>query len=174
VGTCGLKGTCSDGKYVFVSSKAVPGALGATTGPDYLCTTLAGAKGFPGVWKAWVSDATGTAISRFTNKVDGVPYRRLDGALVAADWKALDGTPQNPTHLQNPINLDESGVTLSGAQVWTGTNPDGSAATETCGSWLGPKALSGVVGLADATSGEWTHSTSVVCSTTAHFYCFQQ
>lgn len=167
-GTCGLKDTCSDGKYVFVTSKPIAGNFAAAVTLDYICETLARSKGFTGQWQSWTSDVL-SPLTRFTGKSFGAPYRRLDGVIVAADWDGLVSGG-----LQNPINIDENGGTIAAEDVWTGTNADGTAASATCGGWTGPVGGVGVVGSTGATSAEWTSRAKVACTTKARLYCFQQ
>ena len=58
----------------------------------------------------------------------GVPFYRLDGALVAHDNNDLwDGSPTAA------INVDENGNALGTTWVWTGTNTDGTAGTRPLG-----------------------------------------
>jgi hypothetical protein len=99
-----------------VSSSTQNGNLTGLFGADDLCQGLANAAGLPGVYMAWLSDATGSPTSRFTRAT--VPYVRVDGLSVADNWTDL-----TDNRLKRPINMTEKGQ-VSGAptRVWTSTN----------------------------------------------------
>jgi hypothetical protein len=82
-------------------------------------------------------------------------------------------------NLDNPIMLNEFGVPVVGATVWTGTDRygNGSALPEkNCVGWHSnsPVDSSGMRGRAEETSYRWTSDSSSPCDATARLYCFEQ
>ena len=60
---------------------------------DALCQRLATAAALPGIYKAWLSDLTGSPSTRLTQWLGG--YTRVDGVRVADSWADLtDGDLQ--------------------------------------------------------------------------------
>jgi hypothetical protein len=117
-------------KRVFVTSTTYIGNLGGLVGADDKCQERADAAGLSGTFKAWLSAAgTGnSAAERLTHAP--VPYVRVDGVQVAANFTDLvDGT------LAAPISLDEFGNPFTINAVWTGTLPDGHSAGADCRGW---------------------------------------
>ena len=107
-----------------MTSEAFDGALGGLSGADNAICGLAAR----GNWKAWLSNEDADARERIS---DGL-YLLLDGTPVADDLEDLtDGT------LLHAINLDENFEIVSGEEVWTGTNTDGtkSGVGDYCGTW---------------------------------------
>ena len=115
-------GTC---KRVFVSLNvpATSGRLGGTTAADAFCQTAANAAQLGGTWRAWLSDNASSPSTRFVHST--VPYRLLDGSLVANNWNSLtSGT------IAHPIDIFEDGTPVPPSvvhEVWTGTNEIGRA-----------------------------------------------
>ena len=139
----GLDNDCdgvTDAKYVFISSSVHTGNLGGLAGADSICQSLANAASMPGVYKAWLSDATQSAANRLTHSL--VPYILPTLDVVADSWSSLLFGPD--FDMQHAINIDEQGnlapVDLDGyTAVWTGTLPDGNAVPPDTGLpyWLG-------------------------------------
>jgi len=168
--------TALDQLRVFVSSAQTTGAFGSAASADSLCQGYANAKSLGGTWKAWVSDASSTAASRFSNP-GGVNYVLLNGTTVANGLTDLeDGS------LDAGITTDENGTSLaSNTPYWTGTKANGglvtgTAPTVTCKNWTLSSASpnKGVVGLSGKTNNAWTYGNSPACSTNAHLACFEQ
>lgn len=164
-----ITGTCQASKIVFLSSTTTDGNLGGLTGADAFCQNLATMAGLPGTYMAWLSDGTGSPATRFTQAL--VPYKTLDGMVVAAAWGDLiDGT------LMNPINVTEEGVAVV-ARVWSGTGTNGAVTgSDDCSQWA-VTGTNGGTGLSTATNGDWTNDSTTpndVCTANHHVYCFQQ
>jgi hypothetical protein len=149
---------------VFVTSEAFDGALGGLSGADNAICGLAAR----GNWKAWLSNEDTDARDRIS---DGL-YLLLDGTPVADDKEDLtDGT------LLHAINLDENFEIVSGPEVWTGTNTDGtkSGVGDYCGTWGNDDSLkraqNGIVGFTNAT---WTNDPTgeKPCDEEKRLYCF--
>lgn len=164
----------SDSKCVFVTSAGFTVAeFGGLDGADAICQQLAGAPdslAAPGTYKAWLSDSNSSAADRFIQAT--VPYRRVDGVLVAENWAALVNTAS--VFLRQSIRIDEEGD-RSLTFVWTGTNPDGSTAALNCMDWTevtGPG--NAVFGWTGTTSPGWTDDRFLACSSSTNLYCFQQ
>ncbi len=157
-------------KRVFVTSSTYTGNLGGLAGADEKCQQRAVAAGFPGTFRAWLSDSTTSASARLTHST--VPYKRVDGVQVADDWADLtDGS------LDAAIVVDENGVDIqtNDSQVWTATNTNGSPSTYFCSNWTTESAIPwGDVGHAHASDLTWTQVYAMVCSEPNRLYCFEQ
>jgi hypothetical protein len=166
-------------KLAFITSTAYAGDVGGLAGADALCASRAGASGLPGTYKAWLSDSTTSASSRLTHAT--VPYRLVDGTILANDWNDLtDGA------LNAFFALTEYGseVELLGF-AWTGTDPNGSAASAGtfCNDWSsvlpGDTAQIGSPRYITAKwDSEWTQYSGPFldehCNVPKHLYCLEQ
>ena len=174
-------GAAPTSRLVFLTSATYNGALeprpavcdgssGVLAG-DCICQNHAELVGLPGAFMAWLStDDTDSPFATFTQS--DVPYVRLDGARVAANWNDLiDRT------LISPIYVDELGgrpSADSGIRAWTGTNADGTAAGD-CMGWTSMSgAVTGLMGATDRTDVNWTEDSGSGCNLEAHLYCFEQ
>ena len=184
--------TLSPRKLVFVTSAAYDGNLGGLSGADAKCNAAAASAGLPGTYKAWLSDSTASPSTRFTQSAV-LPYRRVDGTLVARNWADLTdlilAAPINA--LAAPINVTESGSTLGTNQyAWTYTTFRGSEVVDLgpiflgglhCADWTSnARGEYGIVGdpaddIDDGTLGGWSVFDVAVCDATGvHLFCFQQ
>ncbi len=170
-GEGGAGGAGVSERRVFVSSQTFAGAtLGGLSGADDECQALADAEDLGGIWLAWLSDgeAQGSPSERFVQSP--LPYVRIDGLEVAADWADLtDGS------LDEAIDVDETGTdidALGNVTVWTGTNPDGTQYAGNCSNWSTDGG--GFWGTATATDATWTATSGQGCTSEAHLYCFEQ
>ncbi len=177
------------GKLVFITSSLQNGALGGISGADQVCQQRANAAGLSGTFKAWLSGSSyaSSPASRFTRSTSQ-PYVRTDGAVVANDWADLtDGT------IQNPINVDENGVSrTSPTLVWSYTRIDGSQGlfgNQTancyggdchCNNWTstatqGNPTPGSAFSLANNIDDDWTdYSFANACGGDYRLKCFQQ
>ena len=165
----------SSTKTVFVTEDFFFGDLGGVTGADAKCQTAANNGGLNGTYKAWISVETSSPATSFTQST--VPYVTTRGDQVASNWQDLiDGT------LTNPINGDEYGSAVPGADVWTNTKADGtiysSALTDSCQNFTlsAGYPYTAKVGLASEVDSSWTESGfSFECLFgMMRLYCFQQ
>jgi hypothetical protein len=160
---------------VFVSSKTYDGKLGGALGADGVCNTLATQAGLGGTWMAWVSDTTTSPGQRFTKST--VPYRRLDGVVIASSWANLTSSG-----LSNAIDVTETNASLAAAdsnasKTWTGTTVAGALGTNSCGGFASnASTTTGAVGHCTGTGTvNWTAAyTTETCSVPNHIYCFEQ
>jgi hypothetical protein len=139
-------------------------AVGIAAG-DSICRNRAEHAGLPQAqsYKAWLSDAGTHAKDRLEH--DG-PFYRLDGFQIAGSMAELTSGV-----LFTAINQTEFGDYITNESAWTGTNPDGSAHAEHCGSWQST-AGDGRGGRANVASGHWTSQDTIGCTFTfAHLYC---
>jgi hypothetical protein len=118
-----------------------------------------------------LSDRATDAATRLSHAT--VPYRLVDGTLVANDWNDLiDGT------LAHAIDLHETGARATPAtpDVWTGTTRTGRTTSSDCSGWGSASAqLAGGVGLLTSTSTTWTAISSDSCDRgDVHLYCLEQ
>jgi hypothetical protein len=146
--------------HVFVTSLkySIPD-IGGVQGADDHCRGLAGT----GTWTAWLTDGR-LGLPR-GGIVAGTRYVDMAG-------KPVFTTQPTPT-TQASITLDEHGIGVPvNDRVWTGT---GSDVCGTCTNWMGAgsdllKAMAGIVG----DRQQWsTASACLVCSQSAHLYCFE-
>ena len=175
-------GTCTVFLYAI---RLLPGDFGGLAEADGICQVAADDAGLGGTYKAWLSDDTASPSTRFTHAAQ--PYVLTNGAQVAADWADL-----TDSRLDNPIVMNSFGQTLLPGQeqsVWTGTSPDGTAASSggspaDCGGWTGVG--QGFLGTATdfGPQGDgpvWSSAAAMACGqqaggqqATAGLYCFQQ
>ncbi len=158
---------CATGpKRAFVSSTATDGNMGGLAGADARCQALANAASLPGVYKAWLSDSHASPQTRFTHST--LPYIRVDGSQIAADWAGLVGSPHT-----GGISADELGNYLPLISIWTGTNDDGSAGN-TCNDWAtNSAAFIGTFG-GSTNSTSWSNLGTHPCNFGTNMYCFEQ
>jgi hypothetical protein len=145
-------------------SQAEVGAEGLAAG-DSICrnSALQAGLAYPQLYKAWLSAEGINAADRFEH--DG-PFQRPDGMRVAANLAELTSGA-----LFTAINQTEWGEYRTNESVWTGSNPDGTAHAEHCGSWQSAAGL-GRGGRANVASGHWTSQDTTVCTFDfAHLYC---
>jgi hypothetical protein len=156
----GVTGTGDLGSWPDADEAAVGLAAG-----DSICRNRALQADLPQAqsYQAWLSDAGTDARDRFEH--DG-PFQRPDGMQIAASVAELaSGT------LFTAINQTEAGAYITNESVWSGTNPDGTADAEHCGSWQST-AGNGRGGRANAASGHWTSQDTNTCSFEyARLYC---
>jgi hypothetical protein len=154
---------------VFVSSTTSSGDLGGLEGADESCQELADTALLGGRWVAWLSTSERNAIDRLFG--DGPFLLVGTNEVVAASRAALtSGT------LQNDIERDEMGVQVPAA-VWTGTDPDGTAADSGsfCADWTDANSeLFGQTGASQQTDATWTNANQVFCNLEVRIYCFEQ
>ncbi len=171
-------------RIVFVTSVTFDGAMntdgwgnGSNSGldrADYHCQKIATDKGFPGTFRAWLSDNNGMDDSSAAARIGGaeMEYRMPNGGLVATSWSALlENGPEDA------IEYTEEGEELEQlpARVWSNTSPTGESLGESdCSGWADNTVLkNGSFGL--TTKPQWTDAEShYVCSYKFHLYCFQE
>jgi hypothetical protein len=178
-GSCGTtcdSRTCVNGlcaKLVFTTRQSFTGALGGVAGGNSKCQSAAATVGLRGTYLAWLSDAQGNSpAASFTRSQ--APYVTSNGAVVAANWSALLGTPTTP--LASDLSLDEYGVWPAAARVWTGTNWQGLAqnlTSQNCDNWSSTSGF-GYTGDWGSKGMTWTQAGGVACNVPSSLYCFEQ
>jgi len=166
-------------KRVFTTSLVYDGNLGGLAGADMKCQARAVAAALPGTYKAWLSDAAATPNTRFTKST--IPYRLVDGTLVANDYTDLtDGT------IAAPLNKTESGGAApttafcgpNKVTPWSSTSATGAfQAGGTCTNWTDTTVGGAQWGDGNAISSSWAAECGGgACGGTfmAPLYCFQQ
>ena len=155
---------------VFVTSQAFQGNFGGRSEADQQCQNLADAQGLTGVYRAWLSDRTGSPQDDPTWFKSNLPYEMLDGTVIASNWDDLvDGK------LTTGILLTETATPLRHFRVWTGTDATGEATSANCHNWTTHRGTVGAhVGFTDISDEEWTVSLVDSCSFMGHLYCFEQ
>jgi hypothetical protein len=155
------------GHRVFVTAAIFP-ANTSLGGFDKACTT-AGAKVAPGTtWNAWVS----------TSMVGALDHVGHSGPWVVAttgDLIASDETQLTSSSLKHAIDRSETGGTITGQAVFTGTLPNGTWSNTSCDDWTsGDASANGMLGIAGNTNGTWTTAGATPCGVLARIYCFEQ
>ncbi|KKQ77905.1 hypothetical protein A3B42_02920 [Candidatus Daviesbacteria bacterium RIFCSPLOWO2_01_FULL_38_10] len=159
---------------VFITSTAYNGNLGGLSGADSKCQARADAANLGGTWKAWLSDDVSSSATRLNHS--SVPYKTLDGKVVADNWDDLtDGS------LQNAISVTENNTFFkSESCVWTQTKVSGALIesksqnlTGCNGFTVADKNISycGVDGSKDS---NWTQGSLESCNIEHPIYCFEQ
>ncbi len=170
--TTGAIGANEHAKVFATSTVQNSSSIIGLSGADAICQARASAAGLSGTYKAWLSDSTASPSIRF-NKLS-VPYKRVDGTIIANNWADLtDGT------IGAAITIDETGSTISSTQVaFTNTNANGTVysttAASTCNNWTGNGALLTRSGYTYASDATWTSGTDRACNTSERIFCFQQ
>ena len=154
---------------VFISTASFNGNLGGLTGADQKCQTAADARGFGGLWRAYLSTTT-------THARDRIPsngrFVRVSGTVIANDRDdLLDGT------LVAPILHDETGTELTPNRAWTGSSSNGTLRSgANCNDWtLGTTTtVPGLIGDASVANAQWTDLQNSGCGGTQRLFCCEQ
>ena len=166
-------------RRVFVTSGVYQGALGGAAGADSICNSWASSAGLGGTWAAWVSTATSDVTTRFVHST--VPWKLLDGTLVALDWSDLVGGAG-----VGSINRDEHNNLVSTPWLtWTSTTATGTSALSTtittdCAGFTTSAPGSMSIGAVRGDTSEpvsdssWTNEAWTPCDTFSALYCFEQ
>ncbi|HSZ81214.1 MAG TPA: hypothetical protein VLA14_02975, partial [Polyangia bacterium] len=180
---CGVNACSENPKLVFVTSKVFEGGgLGGLLGADEMCQSLAQSAGLPGTYFAWLSDATASPATRFSQ--NGGPYQLVDGTELAHNWTELTQVGLingiSTTELQTLPGTGTSAC--GGTAVWTNTKNDGTLNDIgfSCDDWSNPFGMGAALGVAGGNIG-WTDEcmvtsamTTTPCAQTAALYCFEQ
>lgn len=182
---CG-PGCRHEARLVFITSAVFDGDLGGLDGADLECRLAAEAAGIA-AWprfRAWLSDDTGSPLTRFTQgpATVGVPYVLLNGARVADDLDDL--LAAGP---QRGIDVTETLEMLPTQRpTWTNTSFTGAThnPTDHCARWTSnDPARSARVGMASAPPDAvqtwkdkrlFTSWTTNGCASSWRLYCFEQ
>lgn len=175
IGTASDEWTVTNNPYVlaFITSTSYDADLGDTSGADSKCQARADAAGLPGTYQAWIAATAGTDPQSTFTKSTTVPYGTVTGVKIADDWNDLtDGS------IDNPINVDEDGSTVSGGTLaWTNVLTDGTLdnGSRDCANWSTISTNFAKTGDANANDGTWTSDgDSPRCNETHRLYCFEQ
>ena len=181
-------------RHVFATSQAfVAGALGGLSGADDICRRLAVSAGLSSAYAAWLSDDTGSPVSRFPE--DAGPYvlvdGTVDGTIVANNWTDLTSGK-----LRHPIDLNEMGgppaqstESVTSKAVWTDTTASGTPSATifpaggSCNDWSDPMGTTVIFGSIEFSNKGWSELggessglgvAPTVCGSSAALYCFEQ
>lgn len=189
-----LGAAAQDASMSFFVTSANPGKggdLGGLAGVDAYCGQLAAAAGSTASnWKAYLS----TDAENARDRIGSGPWHNAKGEKIADDVGSLHGN----NNLTKQTALNERGEIINGRgdtpnrhDILTGSNPDGTAAAETCGNWtMGGAEGAAIVGHSDrmglndseqAKSWNSSHTTRGGCSIEVFkgtggeglFYCFR-
>jgi hypothetical protein len=137
----------------FFITSAGPGDganLGGLVGADAHCASLAEAAGAGGkTWRAYLSTSSENARDR----IGAGPWQNAKGETIAA---SVDELHSDANNLTKETALSEKGEVINGRgddpnrhDILTGSNPDGTAAAETCDDWTNNGEGSAIVGHSD-------------------------
>ncbi|MEZ4453173.1 MAG: DUF4215 domain-containing protein [Nannocystaceae bacterium] len=167
-----------DAYFVFVSGNTYDGNLGGRKGADALCQQEAADAGLGGVFRAWISDTTGSPQQSFVKST--LPYIRVDGEVVALSYANLVAAQS----LKAPLNVTPTGDVLQSGgdgcgpenSVWTNTETNGSAdVVDDCNDWLVAVTGKSAVGRWDRIDGSWTDAgCTASCIAILRLYCFEE
>jgi len=165
-------------KVVFITNGTFTGNLGGPEGADAKCQAeadnLPGSRVIGKKFKAWIS---GGLCTDFTSGCrifirSELPYRMLDGTLVAASFDALIRG-----QIRHNIDIKADSVGRARVSVWTGLEADGQESEATCGAWT-MDGENGLLGASDAPINQesriWTEDGADVCFFPSALYCFEQ
>ncbi|MBN2724403.1 MAG: hypothetical protein JXR95_10065, partial [Deltaproteobacteria bacterium] len=164
-------------KTAFLTSTTYTGGeVGGLAGADAKCNAAAAAAGLPGVFRAWLSDETGSPSSRFNRST--VPYYRTDGVRIANNYNDIIDC-SGVGCLAADLNVTEYGVSIGGYfNVWSSTNTDGTYVGRSCNNWSSSSSSYSLKpGRQAYHNYTWTYNTSVLstdCSISLPLYCFEQ
>lgn len=127
-----------EGEMSFFITSQGPGNgadLGGLAGADAHCQSLAEAAGAGAMtWRAYLS----TSEENARDRIGSGPWYNAEGELIAEDVAALHDDP----NISKETGLTEAGQMVEGRgdspnrhDILTGSNPDGTAAAETCEDW---------------------------------------
>ena len=127
-----------EGEMSFFITSQGPGSgadLGGLAGADAHCQSLAEAAGAGAMtWRAYLS----TSEENARDRIGSGPWYNAEGELIAEDVAALHDDP----NISKETGLTEAGQMVEGRgdspnrhDILTGSNPDGTAAAETCEDW---------------------------------------
>lgn len=158
---------------MFATAATFDGELAGTIGADMLCQQAAEAAALGGTWLAYIVDPA-NPLDRHTPH--DVPYVRIDGVQVADNWADL-----TDESIQNPINVDETGATVTG-NAWTGMiNVTPPATGEIyCQGWTSPSGnclneqVCGGAGEIAAVDDHWDGYFVFNCFDQHRLYCIEQ
>lgn len=153
-------------KRIFITATGYSGNLAGSAGADTICTAASDAVGLGGRWTAWISTASSDAFSRVQ---EVGPWYLLDGTMVFTNKANFRTMPLAP------INVDEHGVALAGAVVWTGTLTGAIHSDSDCqGFTAADSTVAGTVGITSSVMS-WTSAVSTAnCGSAVSLYCIEQ
>jgi hypothetical protein len=130
--------TAQENEMTFFITSNGPGNgadLGGLAGADAHCQSLAEAAGAGGrTWRAYLS----TSDENARDRIGSGPWHNSEGELIAESVAALHDDP----NINKETGLTETGQMVEGRgdtpnrhDILTGSNPDGTAAAQTCEDW---------------------------------------
>ncbi len=154
-------------KRIFITSTTHTGNLGGLAGADNICMARAREAGLPGTWRALLSTTGMNARDRI--HYNWARLETMDGRVIALSkddlWKGS---------IRAPIKTTETGATLAGAMVWTGTLADGTH-LGSCENWtMGEDRGFGLSGKTNRTDDRWIENIGTGCAPGHHLYCVEQ
>ncbi|MBI2603443.1 MAG: hypothetical protein HYW48_10355 [Deltaproteobacteria bacterium] len=156
---------------IFVTSYMWKGVeIGGLEGADQKCNFVAEASQKWGIWRAILSGS-----DHAKDHIQFIaPIRNMLGTNVLTDPSLIWSTDSIPVFsLAAPLNFDELGRPTI-AMPWTGSTPDGFAASDTCHDWTGETTStseSSIIGNPTLTTSKWIHAQERNCYNSGPLYC---
>lgn len=159
---------------VFLTSTLYNGDVGGLSGADAKCREKANAAELGGDWKAWITDSldSNSPNNRFYRY--DVPYKLLDGTIIASNWSDLTNG------LLVFITLTEKITSIEEDYVWTNTDWNGEIfpPNDHCNNWTSsdPSYVGKTGNTRNYGAYTWTDDSiaPVPCDNYARLYCFEQ
>lgn len=156
-----FSGVCSESdqtcaQRIFVTDPDHSGTFGSLAAADQICNTAASDAGLSGTWAAIISDNSNDAKSRL--RIISEIYTTNGDKIADGANDLWDGTLDNA-------------ISSSRTVVWTGTEPDGTAADDNCGNWSGT--IDGAeMGVSDTNNNGWiSFGVGLDCNLDQGLYC---
>lgn len=103
-----------------------------------------------------------------------VPYRLVNGTLVAQDWADLTDGSIGARILFTADGTPINALPGSVFGAWTGTATDGTARADHCNDWTSGGPGLGGTGHTLSTDGSWTNDGGQSCQGDERLYCLEQ
>ncbi len=172
------------GKIVFVSETTDNGCVSPS--PDTICQNEADSYGLSGTYKAWIAaPGLGHPYSDFTHYSVPIYQFNFDFQTIMGPWEKVADNWNDLTNgdIDTQIDRGLDGTLYSNVNIWSNVDTDGTIKEEspfTPGSykhcsnfnWCGGQ--SGNIGKTAYADSRWTVGNTMLCSSSAHFYCFEQ
>ena len=118
---------------------------------------------------AWISSTATSADAYFASLGMDGPWYTTFGHLAAVHRSDLTTSPG----VFAAIDAEATGPYVLDENVWTGTNADGTTATDNCANFSS-RGGNGMRGITDAKDLLWASYSPIGCGSSARLYCFQE
>lgn len=149
---------------VFVTRATYKGNLGGIVGANDKCRQAASNAKLSGMFVAFLSADTGSALSRISGKG---PWVNMVGQTIFSDTpSSWSGFPASS------LDYDEYGQPASPPDYWTGSAQGGTSSGLTCSGWSSTSAR-GTMGTGVWTDSKWISSMDMSCNFEMSLLCVE-